>query len=162
MPKQAMDPFLVAVGKHLGVRPDDIRIRHSRTPGEFTCFGPTPRPSKDVPDLPQVRNYCFTIVLKVPPPRALCAAYRREYNSLVAQLQALVQAAEWEEVAAVARRLSELQAAIASTCRIRERTITYCVFPDDWFNDPFAGGRTLPPKPPIPPLTPSVKRARPG
>jgi len=26
---------------------------------------------------------------------------------------------------------------------------------DDWFDDPFAGGRTLPPKPPIPPLTPS-------
>ena len=26
---------------------------------------------------------------------------------------------------------------------------------DEWFNDPFAGGRTLPPKPPIPPLAPS-------
>lgn len=26
---------------------------------------------------------------------------------------------------------------------------------DDWFDDPLAGGRTLPPKPPIPPLTPS-------
>lgn len=25
---------------------------------------------------------------------------------------------------------------------------------DEWFDDPFAGGRTLPPKPPIPPLTP--------
>lgn len=26
---------------------------------------------------------------------------------------------------------------------------------DGWFDDPFAGGRILPPKPPIPPLTPS-------
>lgn len=25
---------------------------------------------------------------------------------------------------------------------------------DEWFDDPFAGGRTLPPEPPIPPLTP--------
>ena len=25
---------------------------------------------------------------------------------------------------------------------------------DDWFDDPFAGGRTLPPKGPVPPLTP--------
>lgn len=28
---------------------------------------------------------------------------------------------------------------------------------DDWFDDPFAGGKTLPPKPPIPPLKPSGK-----
>jgi hypothetical protein len=27
---------------------------------------------------------------------------------------------------------------------------------DEWFDDPFAGGRTLPPKPPVPPLTPST------
>ncbi len=26
---------------------------------------------------------------------------------------------------------------------------------DEWFDDPFAGGQTLPPKPPIPPLEPS-------
>lgn len=162
MSTQSIDPFLKTVGRFLGIRPDEIRIKQSRIPGEFTCFGPTPKPSKQVPDLPQVRNYCFTFVLKTPPPRALCAAYQQEYNTLTAQLRALIQAAAWDEVAAVAHRLSELQAAINSTCRIRERAVTYCVFPDDWFNDPFAGGRTLPPKPPIPPLTPSRKRAKSG
>lgn len=162
MSTQAIDPFLTEVGRYLGVPPEEIRIKQSNIAGEFTCFGPTPKPSKQVPDLPQVRNYCFTFVLKIPPPRELCAAYHQEYNSLTVQLQALIQASAWDEVAAVAQRLSELQTAINSTCQIRERAIKYCIFPDDWFNDPFADGRTLPPKPPIPPLMPSRKRVKPG
>lgn len=155
MSSRAIEPFFANVGKFLGVPPGEIRIRHSKTPGEFTCFGPRPKPTKLIPDIPKVQNYCFTFVIKTPPPRALCAAYQQEYNQLSAQLAALIQAEAWDDVVAVAQRLSELQTAILSTCRVRERTITYCVFPDEWFDDPFLGGRTLPPKPPIPPLAPS-------
>ena len=152
MATRAIDPFFEEVGKFLGVPSGEIRLRQSRTAGEFTCTGPRPKPTKQIPDLPRVTNYCFTFVIKTHPPRALCAAYQQEYAELQAQLPALIQAGAWDDVAAVAQRLSELQQAISSTCRIRERVITYCIFPDDWFDDPFAGGRTLPTKPPIPPL----------
>ena len=155
MPSRAIEPFFANVGKFLGVPPGEIRLRQSKTPGEFTCIGPRPKPTKQIPDLPKVHNYCFTFVLRTPPPRALCDAYQQEYDQLRAQLTVLIQAGAWDDVAAVAQRLSELETAIRNTCRVRERAITYCIFPDEWFDDPFAGGRTLPPKPPIPPLTPS-------
>ena len=149
MAKQKTDRFLATVGKHLGVPPDEIHLRQSKTPGHFALLGPRP---KSRPELPRVRNYCFTFVLKTPPPHNLCNAYRQEYDELVIQLEALIEAAAWEEVEAVAQRLAELQAALDGICQSRERAITYCVFPNDWFEDPFVGDRTLPLKPPIPPL----------
>lgn len=39
---------------------------------------------------------------------------------------------------------SELEDAIRNTCRVGKRTITYCVFPTDWFEDPSVGARTPP------------------
>ncbi len=149
-----IDPFLANVGKFLGVPPEEIRLRHLETPGEFICIGPIPKPIKQIPDLPKMSNYCFSFVIKTEPPRALCNAYQQEYNELKDQLLTLIEAEAWDDVVAVAQRLSELENAISSTCQVRERAIKYCIFPDEWFDDPFAGGRTLPPKPPIPPLTP--------
>jgi hypothetical protein len=129
MPRESIDPFFETIGKYLGVPPEEIRIRQSATPGEFTCVGPRPKPSKRVPDLPKELDYCFSFVLKLDPPRALCAAYQRERDELKAQLAELVEAEEWDDVAAVAQRLSALQAAIQGTCRKRSRVITYCIFP---------------------------------
>jgi len=152
MSNHTVDPFFTKIGKFLGVPAAKIHLNHSISPGDFMCIGPNPKPTKPIPDLPQIHNYCFTFVIKIEPPRALCTAYRQEYAQLRAQLQALVTAGEWEDVADVALRLSELEVVIRNTCRVRERAITYCIFPDEWFDDPFAGGRTLPPVPPIPPL----------
>ena len=155
MSSPAIDPFFENVGKFLGVPPGEIRLRLSKTPGEFTCIGPRPKQTKKIPDLPKVHNYCFTFVLGTPPPRDLCDAYQQEYDQLKAQLSELIQAGAWDDVITVAQRLSELERAINNICLTRGRVITYCIFPNEWFDDPFAGGRTLPPQPPIPPLTPS-------
>ena len=153
MSSRAIDPFFEKLGEFLGVPPEEIRLRQSNIPGEFTCIGP--KPTKRLPDLPQVHNYCFTLVTKLEPPRYLCDAYQQEYDQLREQLTALIQAQAWDDVAAVAQRLSALQKAIRSICRVRERAITYCIFPEEWVEDPFAGGQTIPLKPPIPPLSPS-------
>ena len=153
MSKSAADPFFAKVGKFLGVKPGEILLIQSKILGELTLIGPRPKPTKQIPDIPQVINYCFTFVLKTPPPRALCNAYRQEYNELTALLPELIEAGAWDDVIAIAQRLRELGTLIRNTCQVRERAITYCIFPEDeWFNDPFAGGRTLPPIPPIPPL----------
>jgi len=151
MSSRAIDPFFANVGKFLGVPPGEIRVIHSETPGEFTCFGPRPLPTKQIPDIPKVRNYCFTIVIKTKPPGALCNAYRQEYDQLLQQLDALIEAQEWDDVIAVTQRLKELEKAIRN-CRLRVRTIKYCIYPDDVFEDPFVGGGTLPPRPDPGPL----------
>ena len=152
MSSPEIDPFFEDVGEVLGVPPEKIRLRQAKIPGEFTLAGPGPQAIKPLIDLPQIRNYCFTFVLKTPPPRAICDAYQQEYDQLREQLPGLIEAEAWDDLAAVGQRLSELETAIRNTCRIRERAITYCIFPDDWFEDPFRGEPTVPGRPPIPPL----------
>ena len=144
MSSHEIDPFIKTVGKFLGVPPEKIRFRQSKVPGGFTLVGPRPKPTKQIPDVPHihVENYCFTFVLNIEPPRAICDAYQTEYDALVAQLPALIAAAAWDEVAVVAERLSELATLISSTCRPRDRAITYCIFPEEWFEDP--GSRPKP------------------
>ena len=155
MSSPEIDAFFANVGKFLGVPPEEIRLYESKIPGEFTCIGPRPKSTEKLPELPKVHNYCFSFVIKTPPPLALCEAYQQEYSQLKEQLPALIEAELWDDVAAVAQRLSELEYAISKACYDRERKITYCTFPDEWFDDPFVGGRTLPPQPPIPPYRPS-------
>ena len=134
----------------MGVPPEEIRLRLSKTPGALTCIGPRPKATKNIPDLPKVQNYCFTFVLGTPPPRDLCDAYEIEYAQLKAELAELIEAEAWDDATAVLQRLSELERLIDNICRTRGRAITYCVFPDEWFEDPFVGGRMLPSKPPTP------------
>lgn len=153
MAKRMKDPFLENVGKFLGVPAAEIQLRQSRSPGNFTVIGPRPPKIKQIPDVQGIDSYCFTFVLKLSdPPRAICDAYIEELNDLKRQLRALIGGGAWLDVIAVIQRIMELESAIESTCRVRERAITYCIFPEDNFVDPFVGGRTLPPKPPIPPL----------
>lgn len=98
MKEQAVDPFIVGIGKALGVSPDKIRLKHTQVPGEFTCIGPKPKFIDKFTDLPAPpgdfyeRDYCFTFVLRLPPPEFACAAYRREYEDLKQQLSGLIQA----------------------------------------------------------------------
>lgn len=153
MSNRTVDPFFVKIGEFLGVAPEEIILKQPKIPGELTCFGPKPKPSKLIPNIPQISNICYTFVLPLPAPLALCEAYQREYDELRAHLQELWESGAWEDVSAVAQRLSVLESLIEDICKKpRERVFEYCIFPDELFNDPFAGGQELPPKPPIPPL----------
>jgi hypothetical protein len=130
MAKQTVDPFIVGVGEALGVPPDKIRLKHTQTPGQFTCIGPKPKFKFEFPDLPYELEYCFTFVLKLPPPIFACEAWRQEYEDLKQQLAALIQAEAWDAVQVVAQKLEDLKRAI-ERCRdpLWEQVITYCIFP---------------------------------
>ena len=138
------DEFFSNLGDHLGVPKDKIILKTNNRIGEFTCGGPKPERfpelpgsgrlpelpgAEHIPELPWELEYCITVVLESPPPKFLCEAYRHEYKELTSQLDSLVAAKEWEELAIVAQRLSELKSALDNFCKSKKRTITYCIFP---------------------------------
>ncbi|KAA3616879.1 MAG: hypothetical protein D8M58_17920 [Calditrichaeota bacterium] len=128
MNKQKIDPFFLGLGKALGVPPDKIGLKHSKFPGEITCIGPKPKLKKEFPELPYEFEYCFTWVIKIAPPHFLCNAWREEYDDLKQQLPALINSEQWEEVQIIVEKLKSLRIALDG-CRVRERVITYCIFP---------------------------------
>lgn len=140
------DEFFEAIGREFGVPPERLNLHHSLQPGPLVIEGPPPR-IKGRPQIPNVKNYCFTYVLRLPPP-PICESYRQEYDDLVAQLGNLVEQQQWADVAVVAERLAALRGIIDSACVFKERVIRYCVFPDEWFADPLRGYKPFPVDPP--------------
>ncbi len=148
---EATDPLIARIAEHFQVSPEKIRLRLGGTPDTITIEGPKPaRPAR--PDIPNVRTYCFTETLRLPPFNAMCQAYREEYASLQAALEQLIADEAWVEVAAVASRLAELSRSIDGCDEERTRVVRYCVFPDEWFEDPLADYGLVPERPPVPPL----------
>ena len=147
--KEQIDELLVKVGDYLGVPPERLAINPKLKNGiinivgpapskinDFTCPEPFPRPpfplpSPEIPELPRVFDYCFTIVLDLPPPTYICLILQAEYNELKANISNLVQEELWGELAVVAARLEELRQEMKSTCQKRTKVVTYCIFPTD-------------------------------